>query len=390
MSVIVAAHIGDIHFGAFDTDILLRELKHKFIKPMKKMPKLDVIFIEGDLYNHELSLNSKGAYNSFKFKEMLEEVAYKQSAKIRAIKGTKSHDFNQLKNLKFGNKVDFQVINKVCKEKLFDDYKVLYLPEEYMKDPEEYYKDYLDVKDDYYDVIIGHGSFEETSFNNFNSESQISTAPIFNSKKICKICRGLISFGHIHDAVILRNQIYYTGSFSRWCYGEENPKGFYFSLYNTETGHYKIVPVINTMARTFITKNMTKYILNNPIEKIIRKIEKLLYVDYVDNLRIKIKEINDKEFLTKLDILKNYFSSNNHIVIDIKKLNNISDDIEEEKELINKYSYLFEDLSVEEQSTRFINEEYGYEITKEKVEDILNKDIIKLINDEIYDGGENL
>ena len=139
MSVIVAAHISDIHFGAFDTDILLKELKFNFLKVLKKMPKLDVIFIQGDLYNHELSLNSKGAYNSFKFKDELEDVALDKNSKIRVFKGTRSHDFNQLNNLKFGNRIDFKIINSVCKEKLFKNYKVLYLPEEYMNNPKKYY-----------------------------------------------------------------------------------------------------------------------------------------------------------------------------------------------------------------------------------------------------------
>lgn len=388
MSVIVAAHISDIHFGAFDTDILLKELKFNFLKVLKKMPKLDVIFIQGDLYNHELSLNSKGAYNSFKFKDELEDVALDKNSKIRVFKGTRSHDFNQLNNLKFGNRIDFKIINSVCKEKLFKNYKVLYLPEEYMNNPKKYYEDYFNVEDNHYDLIVGHGLFEETSFSKYNSETQIQTAPVFNSKIISRICRGPVSFGHIHDAVIIKDKIFYTGSFSRWCHGEENPKGFYFSLYDTETGNFKIVPVINTMARTFVTKNFTKFILNNSIEKIIDKIEYYLLVKYIDNLKIKIKEINNPDFLLKLDILKNYFSSNNHISIEIKKINSISEDLEEEKKLVNQYSYLFDDLPLEEEATRFINEEFQYDITIERVNDILNKDIIKLINDEIYDGGE--
>ena len=387
MSVIVAAHISDIHFGAFDTDILLKELKHYFLKYLKKMPKLDVVFIQGDLYDHEISLNSKAAFNSFKFANKLEEILYEKNSKLRIIRGTKSHDFNQLKNLKFGKRIDFKIINTASYEKLFKNYKVLYLPEEYMTNPEEFYKNIFNVEENEYDICIGHGMFEENSFSNFNSETQISTAPIYNSKEICKIVKGPICFGHIHDAEIIRNKIYYTGSFSRWCFGEENPKGFYFSIYDTDTGNYRIIPVINKMTRKFITKNINKWLLKYDIEKIINKIDTLIYIDNIDNLRLKANEINDSDFLLKLEILKKYYSSNNQVSIEIKKLNMINNNsIEEEREKILKYNYLFDSSnSIEYQSTRFINEEFDYEISQEKVNDILNKDIIKLINDEIFD-----
>ena len=388
MAIIVSAHISDVHFGAFDSDILSRELKQNFLKVINKMPKLDVIFIQGDLYDHELSLNSKVSYNSFKFINELENIAYENDIKVRMIRGTKSHDVNQLKNLKFRKNIDFEIINSVTKEKLFKNLKVLYLPEEYMNNPDEFYKDYLNVEDDYYDFIIGHGLVTETAFNNLNSETQIKTAPVFDSKQLMRITKGPICFGHIHDGVSINNKIFYTGSFSRWCHGEENPKGFYFSIYNTKTGHFKIIPVVNKLARTFVTKKMTKYILNHDIQKIIDKIEYQLLIKHVDNLRIKVTEINDSDFLLKLDLLKKYFSGNNHISIEIKRLDISTRDVEEQKELVEKYEYLFDDNnSVEYQSTRFINEEFDYDISEEKVYEILNTDILKTINNKIY-GGE--
>lgn len=390
MSVIVSAHISDIHFGASDSDELMQELKFYFLKKCRKMPKLNNIFIQGDLYNHELSLNSRAAYNSFRFAEEVENISYEKNANLVVIQGTKSHDHVQLNNLKFKNRSNTKIIKSVRSENLMKDFKVLYLPEEYMNNPDEYYSYYFDVPDNYYDMIVGHGMVEEASFHNFNSETNIKTAPVFNSKELCRICRGPITFGHVHNALIIRNQIYYTGSFSRWCQGEENPKGYYFTLYNTETGAYRVIPVINKMARKYIKRNITKSVINNSLEKTISDIETFMLSKNVYKLHLVINQINNQEMIMKSNIIQKYFMNNKHVTITINKIL-LDNDNSVEEELLEHFEYLFdEELDEEDKINIYINNEFEYEITKDRVHTILTEDIIKIVNNEIYQLGNGV
>jgi hypothetical protein len=391
LSIITSAHIGDIHFGAGDSNDLITELNHYFLKPCNKMPKLDNIFIEGDTYNHELSHNSRAVYNLMKFNESLESLAYKKNANLIYLKGTKSHDHNQLDNLLFKNIAKVKVINKVKSEMLLDDFRVLYLPEEYINDPKEYYSYYFDVPDDYYDMIIGHGSFNETSFSNHNSEIHLKSAPIYNSKELIRICRGLISFGHIHDAPMIKNRIFYTGSFSRWCQGEEKPKGFYFSLYDTETGNFKIIPVINKMARKYISRDITKFVRNNNVERCIDMVDSLLTIYNIFKLSLDISITNDKDMIFKSNILQKYFMNDKRVSININKLQLTDSSREKELELLEHFDYLFDrGLHENDKITIFINEEFNYSITKDRVEELLTEDIIQRINDELYQIGNGV
>lgn len=378
--VIISAHISDIHFGAIEPKRLYKELKIQFLRVLKKMPRIDLITINGDLFHKELSYNSSHIKYLNKFLNELYDISRVNDTKIRIIKGTKSHDHDQLNNIVFPKDLDILVINSVCEEELFKGYKVLYLPEEYIKDPEKYYKEYFsEDKDDYYSAVYGHGMFEETCFDNYNSETRMDTAPVFNSGDMMRICKGYVIFGHIHNAVSFKN-VYYTGSFSRWCQGEEKPKGFIISLYDLENDQYKIIPCENKSARKFISRNMTKVIKANPIERVIDSIEGYYSRHNIYKFNIIVKEKTDKEYMTKVTILQRYFSEDKLIDIILKK-RDIKDELEEELE---QYDYVLDDsLTVEDKVSIFIKDKFDYKISSERIEQLISCDISRLMNDDI-------
>lgn len=369
----VASHTSDIHFGAFDGEQLYKELKANMLNKLAKLPVLDVIFIQGDTYHYDLSLNSKHAMYSFKYFDKLFKIARKKKAKVRIIKGTKSHDHNQLDNLiAYSDDVDIRVINTVDVEYI-NGVKILYLPEEYMANPDEYYKEYFD---DSYNYIVGHGMFEETAFHNFNSEIKMDAAPVFDSKLISEIT-DLATFGHIHNAVTFKN-IYYTGSFSRWCHGEEDPKGFFISIFNKNTCNYSILPIVNDMARKYVAINIDKIIRENDIDELPKKIESYYINKEIYKLKLIINENNNSEFMGKVAIIQNHFSYNRLIEVTIKK--SIIDDGDENVDTIDKYHYLFDDtLDVYNKISLFVKDE-GYELSSDKISELINSDILKLID----------
>ena len=51
--------ISDIHFGAFEPEILQNELYEIFIKYLESLKKIDFIIIDGDYFDHKIYLNEK-------------------------------------------------------------------------------------------------------------------------------------------------------------------------------------------------------------------------------------------------------------------------------------------------------------------------------------------
>ena len=372
------AVIADIHFGAIRPEQLYTELKESFLDFIKDK-YLDMIVIAGDFFNSIISLNSQSALKAFKFMRELVEICEKNEIKyVRIIEGTLSHDNLQIlnfQNYESNKKVDFKVITTVREESLSNGLNILYFPEEYMEDPISYYKDYICKPSKYYDFIFGHGMFKETSFVKDDSESMISKAPIWDSKFLSSICRGPIFFGHIHTSQIIRKHIYYTGSFSRWVYGQEEDKGFYIFTYHMETGKYLTEFIVNKLARRFDT---TKVFLEKALEtQTIDELIKRLKLFKVDNLRIQVLvEALQKDYSLPISIMKEYFTGKpgyKFELIDLREKAQHQQMEEKINKLSSDYEFLFDDnLPVQTKIHKFIKRKYEKDVSEEKIMNLLN------------------
>lgn len=372
------AVIADIHFGAIRPEQLYTELKESFLDFIKDK-YLDMIVIAGDFFNSIISLNSQSALKAFKFMRELVEICEKNEIKyVRIIEGTLSHDNLQIlnfQNYESNKKVDFKVITTVREESLSNGLNILYLPEEYMEDPISYYKDYICKPSKYYDFIFGHGMFKETSFVKDDSESMISKAPIWDSKFLSSICRGPIFFGHIHTSQIIRKHIYYTGSFSRWVYGQEEDKGFYIFTYHMETGKYLTEFIVNKLARKFDT---TKVFLEKALEtQTVDDLIKRLKLFKVDNLRIQVLvEALQKDYSLPISIMKEYFTGKSGYkfeLIDLREKAQHQQMEEKINKLSSDYEFLFDDnLPVQTKIHKFIKRKYEKDVSEEKITNLLN------------------
>jgi DNA repair exonuclease SbcCD nuclease subunit len=192
--------ISDIHFGDGDPVKLYEELDTEFFVYVKRIAKdLDLITMAGDLFHRKLSMNEISSKLVLKFVDKLLEICYENDIKLRFIKGTTTHDFNQLDNFKHHElNFDFRIINTVECEEIFPDVYALYIPEEYMENPEEYYSEYLPPADGAkYDIIVGHGTFDFVAFENQQQESErpIKNAPVFKYKDFDEYAYGPVVFG---------------------------------------------------------------------------------------------------------------------------------------------------------------------------------------------------
>lgn len=379
--IFTAAVITDIHFGAIPAKKLYHELESEFLDFIRDR-YIDMIVIAGDYFHSITALNSTTSYNGILFMRKLVDLC-KQSGihYIRIIEGTMSHDNNQIDvftTYEFDPDIDFRVIPTNMTETLDNGIKILYLPEEYMKDPVKYYKFYLDRPKKYYDLIFGHGMFKEVSFVQDDGENAISKAPVFDSKLLCSLCKGPIFFGHIHIAQTIRSHIYYPGSFSRWVYGEEQDKGFYIFAYDTNTGRYATEFIVNTKAERYDTLKVYLDKYDKPMDSLIAFAKEFK----VDNLRIQlIVESGQKDYSYDISFLKEYYAGKRGYKLELlDRREKLRQEQTEQKvqRILTDYNFLFDNaIPVETKIHRFIKRKYSRDISEEMIRDLLNLNVSK-------------
>jgi hypothetical protein len=343
--IIDGVAIADIHIGAVPAKVLRVQLWKVFFPKLLRMKKIDLITIPGDLFDHKLSFNGEDAKLAIEFMQTLLKIAKQKGAKVRILKGTKNHDLNQLNNflhLEKNPNYDFKVVNTVTSEEIFPKVKVLYLPEEYMEDMDEYYADHFSKK---YDMAFFHGTFSHVGFVNKSQESErpMHNAPIFEYEKMKKFIKGPIIGGHIHNAEDYKNKVFYTHSFTRWHYGEEDDKGFRIFKYDSDTGKYKVGFVKNDLAPTYVTLDINE-IFNDKkktVDQKIALIESIKNDKNIDNLRVKFDRTTIEQE-SDVNLIKEYFANQSNESVKVS-VNNIqkSQEQEEENKLEEEYSFIF-------------------------------------------------
>lgn len=374
--------IADEHFGVIDADKLYEEHQRIIIDFIKELDNLDVIFIAGDYFDHLLSLNEKSTARAMEFFDELTFWVENLGTKIRIIYGTESHECKQyswlISRAAYIN-VDIKVINHV-QEELIDDIWVLYIPEEYIYNKQEYYKEFF-TGEKKYDYIIGHGIIQEMMedaiyhLNKSSKNSNRAKAPIFTSTELSENCKGTVYFGHYHMNKNIHNKVFYVGSFTRWCFGEDEPKGFYYFTKNDDEYSHKFIE--NTMADKFITFN---YGYESPIfkseermENELHKIEKFINNDVLSHVRLIMtvpEEYPNAEGL--LVSLSERFKNSKGIKI--KVVNGyVSKKQKINKEYLDsvkqKYSFIFDkNMPIAEQAENFIHTKFEIELSSERID----------------------
>lgn len=369
--------IADIHFGALPVERLYNELEI-FLDFIEKK-SLDFIVILGDWFDKKINLNSKDAKYSTVFFERICQICIDNDIKLRIIQGTESHDNSQLEVLEILAKnkpVDFKVFYEVEEEELFPDFNVLYVPEEYINSIDEKYGKYMNKK---YDMIFGHGMIQEVKFAALiqSSETTMKKAPIFKSKMLCDMCYGPIFFGHIHTKDIFNDRLYYVGSYSRWKFGEEEDKGFYYVKYENDTKEFEAKFIVNNKAMKYDTieiyeKESGFYKLNT--ENQIKYIQNLIQSFEYDFLRLQfyIPQGYENENLL-INMVNESFGKYKNLKLDFKVNSKIKSKREVEEKinlLLDKYGFIFDNkLDTYTKINKFILEKYNKDISVEKIKE---------------------
>jgi hypothetical protein len=376
---------GDLHWGHNCPEALYAELKKGLYKTIKDDKRIDYVVIDGDYFHKKLSSNDRPYQLAIKFFYELLTLCQKRNIKLRALRGTITHDFAQLDVFKAFESTHpcFRLINTVEVEELLPDVFVLFIPEEYPENQEEYYSEYFDLDEDSaYDLIIGHGTFKFQAWQNqvIESERPHRSAPVFDEKLMSDIAIGPIVFGHIHTPCDYRKKVFYHGSYTRDGMGEEEAKGFLFIEYDVEDGSFDVTFIENTEAPIYKTVNFD-VIHDECGGDDVASIQEVFELKKTcHKLRIRYeKKTDDEQSVARAELLREHFASVSDIEVLEKKTSNIvaesDEDIDvllEDEVEVNELAFLLEEggdiaLNIRD----FLSIKFGIDYHKDDITDAI-------------------
>lgn len=367
---LVQASIADIHFGAIDPKAQYDVLYEQFICELYKLPVLDAIFINGDLFHKKYpnaAASDEVLYASI-FMAEIRNLAVAKQATVILLSGTKSHDADQLSlfyHYLYDPEFDIRIVQEL-KFEYVKGSKVLCIPELYDVD-EEIYKEFL-FNSGWYDQAIIHGTFDGAIYGNNAGRSRLFTINDFVN------CRGPILAGHVHVAGCYNKYFYYSGSPIRWQHGEEKEKGFMITLFNLDNGsHYThMIPITSFRYRVVNFDDLAFMTIAKP-EDVIKYLNDLKEKDHIDYLRLDFNM--DSMSQEDIDIIKKYYQTDETVKFKTEtcKSSNMKSNNTEE---LNRYNYIFDpNLDEYQILSRYINDKEGkLFITAEQLRSIILDD----------------
>lgn len=364
---LIQVHIADIHFGAFDPKTQYQILCEQFINPIIQLPKLDVIVIDGDLFDHKVMSNSDVAMYATMFVDQLVNIARNKNSTLVILSGTFSHDYDQLKlfyHYMEDKSVDVRIITTIKFENI-KGARVLCIPELYGLDESIYQKFFF--QSGYYDEAFVHGTYQGSVYGDTVGAGRLLTEKDF------QLCTGVAISGHVHKSGCFNGFYYYCGCPYRWKFGEEEDKGFLILGHDLDT-QYHYVEFMKIESFRYDTIFLDQLISEDPKE-IIDYINQLKQDQGIDYIKVKFRYPIAGYNKT---VINNYYRTNPYVTPDfseIKKEELKNQDIIDAQN--QQYNYLM-DKSINDfdRFVKYVNDNEGYEfITVQKLNELLSEAI---------------
>ena len=362
--ILVEAHISDIHFGVFDPQKQYEILHNQFTNQIRLL-NLDLISINGDLFHHKFMGNSDAILYAMKFIDELVQICREKQCTLFILHGTPSHDANQTRlfyRYMNDSTVDVRVIETV-KFEYVKGKKILCIPE-IPGLGKEYYENILYSCT--YDAVCMHGTIRGAIFGK-NEVDLDAPSPIFGMENF-KYSYGPVISGHVHVPGCYERDFYYCGSPYRWCYGEEQPKGYLILLHNITQKQY-YVHFQEVQSYRYDTINFDEMIKQDP-QNIINFIKER-QASGIDNIRMEFTIDHEN-----IQILKSFYRNNSSIAIKCDYKNDIiRRQSQEVLEQYKEYDYITDkNLSEQDILCKYINQNMGYVyITTEELLNLLQE-----------------
>lgn len=365
--IINSVHIADLHFGAFEPKLQYQILKEQLLDQIYLIPKLDVIVIDGDIFDHKVLSNSDAAMYACIFIDNLVRLSREKNSTLVLLSGTYSHDFDQLKlfyHYLDDKTVDIRIITSI-KFEVIKGMKVLCIPELYGVD-ESVYRHFF-FESGWYDEAFVHGTFKGAVYGDNVGAGRLLTPEDFI------YCKGVAISGHVHKSGCFNGFFYYCGCPYRWKFGEEEEKGFLLVSHDLDTQiHYVQFEKIESFR--YDTIYLDELISEDP-KKIIDYINKLRIEQGIDFIKVRFRVPIPGSNKT---IINNYYRNNPNTYVEFLDVKEAEEKKKEEQIKQNsQYNYLIDkSISDFERFVRYVNESEGYEfITVQKLNELLSDQI---------------
>lgn len=364
--ILIELHIADLHFGAFDPSRQYDMLMKQFIEPSIQLPKLDIIAVDGDIFDRKVMSNSDVAMYATKFISNLVWLAEQKNATLVLLSGTYSHDYDQLKlfyHYLDSSRVDVRIITSIQFE-MIKGARVLCIPELYGLDESVYRKFFFESG--YYDAVFVHGTFEGSVYGNNVSQGRLLTPRDF------VMCKGFAISGHVHKRGCFSGFYYYCGCPYRWKFNEEEDKGYLLLAHDLDTQlHY--IQFVSIKSDTYITIYLDELISEDP-QMIINYIDNEKNTKGIDYIKVRIRYPISG---SNKNIINQYYRNSDNTFVEFLD----KEEIKKEKlkqETTDSYNYLLDDsISDLERFCRYVNDNQNeLFITVDKLKKVLSDSII--------------
>lgn len=364
---LIEIHIADIHFGAFEPKIQYQILCEQFFAKIDPLPKIDVVVVDGDLFDHKVMSNSDVAMYATMFVDQLVDLCRRKNATCVLLAGTYSHDYDQLKLFYHYMKdetVDVRVITTIQFE-MIKGARVLCIPELYGVDESVYHRFFHESG--WYDEAFVHGTFQGSVYGDTVGAGRLLTPDDFI------YCEGVAISGHVHKSGCFSGFYYYCGCPYRWKFGEEEEKGFLILAHDLDTQIHHVEFMKITSFR-YDTIYLDQLVSEDP-KKIIDYMNQLKQEKGIDFMKVKFRcPVNQ----SNKTIIHNYYRNNRHVVPEFTKEKEM--ELQRKQEIIDQntqYSYLLDQsISDFDRFVRYVNDKEGCEfITIKKLNELLSENI---------------
>lgn len=359
-------HIADLHFASIDPKVEYDILTDQFTNKISPLPRIDIISVNGDIFDHKLMSNSDSVFYAMKFIDDLVQIARSHNATLVLIDGTPSHDAGQLKlfyHYLEDDTVDVRIVTSI-QFQWIKGAKILCVPEMHGY-PEADYRKYLYY--DWCDQVFGHMTIDGSVYGN-----NVGTGRLFSIEDFLR-CRGPILSGHVHVPGIFYHDFYYSGSPIRYKFGEEQAKGFLVCIMDLDTRQY-YVDFEEITSFKYTTIDLVD-IMEDP-KAIIDYITKIQNDQKIDHIKIKFKYVVDGANRT---VITNYYRNRGDVKLEFyDNQQEVLEKLEQEqKERDDTYAFLSDhSMTDEEKFCRYVNIQEGYDfITVDKLREILTEEI---------------
>jgi len=245
---------GDVHLGhpTTPTKHTLKALTHYINDDLIK--SVDMIVIEGDLFDHLLHAEDDNLYLIHRWMTFLLFKCAAYNTMLRIVEGTPLHDRHQSRffveqknnakidvDLHYAQELSIEYIEKL-------DAHFLYVPDKCRPHTDDILRDVRVLLKDkgltQVDFAIMHGAFSYQL-------PDVVTEPTHDERSYLDMVKYFIMIGHVHIRTSYE-RILAAGSFDRHSHGDEIEKGFY-DVTVRSSGNHSIVFKENKLAKRYDT-----------------------------------------------------------------------------------------------------------------------------------------